>query len=295
MAAYSSIERVPCDASAERLAGVLREEWGFGGTVVSDGRGIEMLADGYGIVGDRQGAGVAALTAGIDVGSRAVVLLDGLGAADRVIGLAYVGLLGVVGAFTLWDARQEADDSLDSALLDRVRSVHCPPMLSTPGAGSVSVWIPLAIGGVVGTLSGFLGVGGGFLLLPALLYGLGVPAGIAIGTDILQITISGAFGTFAYARLGAVSLPVAGSLLVGSAFGARVGAAASTVVEDRAIKASFAAVLLAGSLSMAVNELGVLLDVEALLTASVVLLFGTTIGVSALVVGTAIERVLTAA
>lgn len=54
--------------------------------------------------------------------------------------------------------------------------------------------LALAVGLITGVLSGFLGVSGGFLRMSAMMYGLGVPAAIAVGTDILQITISGASG-----------------------------------------------------------------------------------------------------
>lgn len=230
------------------------------------------------------------MTAGIEVGSRAVVFLEELGSADLVVGVAYVGLLALVGLFTLRDARHESDVHLGEGLANRIQSFEYPPMVSLAGDVRVSVWVILAIGGVVGTLSGFLGVGGGFLLLPAMMYGLGVPAGIAVGTDILQITVSGAFGAFVYARLGAVSLPVVGSLLVGSAFGARIGAAASTLVDEDEIKEYFAAMLLAGSLAVALKKLSAVLGVEALNTASIVLIFGAAIAVSAAVVLAVIGR-----
>ena len=67
MAAYNTVDGVPCHASERLLTGLLRDTWGFEGTVVSDGRAIEMLADAYGLVPDRQAAGVLALEAGVDV------------------------------------------------------------------------------------------------------------------------------------------------------------------------------------------------------------------------------------
>jgi beta-glucosidase len=67
MAAYNSVDGVPCHANTRLLTGLLREEWDFDGTVVSDGRGIEMLAEAYGVASDRRDAGVAALRAGVDV------------------------------------------------------------------------------------------------------------------------------------------------------------------------------------------------------------------------------------
>ncbi|WP_276274029.1 glycoside hydrolase family 3 N-terminal domain-containing protein [Haloarcula litorea] len=67
MAAYNAVDGVPCHANERLLTDLLREEWGFAGTVVSDGRGIEQLAEEHGVVPDRRAAGVAALSAGVDV------------------------------------------------------------------------------------------------------------------------------------------------------------------------------------------------------------------------------------
>jgi len=67
MAAYNTVGGVPCHANRRLLTDLLRGEWEFEGTVVSDGRGIGMLADDYGVAADRQAAGVAALRAGVDV------------------------------------------------------------------------------------------------------------------------------------------------------------------------------------------------------------------------------------
>ncbi|MEA1931656.1 MAG: glycoside hydrolase family 3 N-terminal domain-containing protein [Euryarchaeota archaeon] len=98
MAAYNTVDGVPCHANERLLTRLLREEWGFTGTVVSDGRGIEMLADDYRIAPDRQAAGVEALTAGVDVelperecfGDRLVdAVRDGLveeSVVDRAVG-----------------------------------------------------------------------------------------------------------------------------------------------------------------------------------------------------------------
>lgn len=224
------------------------------------------------------------MTLGIELGKRVIFLLEALGSADLIVSVAYVGLLATVGVFTLYDTRSENSDSDSTELAERVQSIHLPPMVTMSGDITVSVWIVLGLGGGIGILSGFLGVGGGFLLMPAMMYGLGVPAAVAVGTDILQITISGAYGAFVYAQAGAVALPVAGSLLTGSALGARIGAGATKLVDEDDIKGYFAAMLLAGSLSVAAKELGSSFGIEALNTVSMVLIFGATIVVSTAVV-----------
>lgn len=228
------------------------------------------------------------MTLGIEFGKRVVFLLEELGSADVVVSIAYVGLLAIVGLFTLQDARSESSESDGISLAERVQAIHVPPMVTIAGDVTVSVWIVLAFGGAIGILSGFLGVGGGFLLMPAMMYGLGVPAAVAVGTDILQITISGAYGAFVYAQAGAVALPVVGSLLAGSALGARIGAGATKLVDEDDIKGYFAAMLLAGSLSVAAKELSNYLGIEALNTVSIMLIFSATVLVSSAVVLAAI-------
>ncbi|WP_193788267.1 sulfite exporter TauE/SafE family protein [Halogeometricum borinquense] len=224
------------------------------------------------------------MTAGIEGGKRVVFLLEELGSADLVVSVFYVGLLALVGLFTLRDAWRDGGSDRSTDLTDRVQSIRVPPMVSLNGGSTVSVWVILVTGGAIGILSGFLGVGGGFLLMPAMMYGLGVPAAVAVGTDILQITVSGAFGAFVYAQEGSVALPVVASLLLGSALGARVGAAATKLVDEDGIKGYFAAMLLAGSLSVTAKELSGPLGIDALETVSMALIFGATVLVSTAVV-----------
>jgi uncharacterized membrane protein YfcA len=237
------------------------------------------------------------MTIGIEGGKRAVFLLEALGSADLVVSVAYVGLLAIVGALTMRDARGPATEGEPStrALVERVQSVRIPPTIALTGTAEgdsppdrVSAWVVLGLGTGIGVLSGALGVGGGFLLMPAMVYGLGVPAVVAVGTDILQITISGAYGAFTYAQSGAVALPVVGALLAGSALGARIGAGATTLVAEDDVKAYFAAMLLAGSASVATMELADPLGVPALEWVSVALIFGSTLLVSGAIVASAL-------
>ncbi|WP_232688844.1 sulfite exporter TauE/SafE family protein [Halobacterium zhouii] len=232
-----------------------------------------------------------AMTLGIEGGKSVVFFLEATGMADLIINVAYVGLLAGVGLLTLRDAWSDDDGTdTDSDLADRVQSIHIPPMVTLRGGVRVSGTIIFAVGLVIGILSGFLGVGGGFLLMPAMMYGLGVPAAIAVGTDILQITISGAFGAFTYAQSGSVALPVVGFLLLGSALGARVGAGATNLVDEDEIKGYFAAMLLAGSVAVASNKLGTVYGIELLNTLSTVLIFGSALLVSGAVVLAAVCR-----
>jgi uncharacterized membrane protein YfcA len=231
-----------------------------------------------------------AMTIGIEGGKHVVLFLEKTGMSNLVISVAYVGLLAAVGLLTLRDARSSADESASFDLSETVQSIEIWPMVELTGGIRVSAVIIFAVGLAIGILSGFLGVGGGFLLMPAMMYGLGVPATVAVGTDILQITISGAFGAFTYAQAGSVALPVVVSLLAGSALGARIGAGATKLVDEDDIKGYFAAMLLAGSIAVAAKKLSTTYGIEVLQTVSIALIFGAAILVSGAVVYSAIAE-----
>ncbi|WP_415383310.1 sulfite exporter TauE/SafE family protein [Halosimplex sp. TS25] len=228
------------------------------------------------------------MTVGIVVGTRATFLLAELGSADVVISAMYTGLLGTVGLSVLRDAGTCESDSRSSRVAARVQAITLSPMVSLPGGATASVWVILLVGSAVGILSGCLGVGGGFLLLPVMVYGFGVPAAIAAGTSILQISVSGAFGTFVYAQSGAVDIPVVVALLGGSALGARIGTGATQLVDENEIKEYFATTLLAGSAATASKQISVAYGVELFETVSGVLIFGTAVLVSGTIVRAAI-------
>lgn len=226
---------------------------------------------------------------GIEIGTRVVFQLADLGSADFVISVVYVGLLGVVGLVVLRDTRTDGTDVRAGRVGIRVQAITLPPTVSLPGGATVSVWVILAVGSGIGILSGCLGVGGGFLLLPVMVYGFGIPAAIAAGTSLLQISISGAFGTFVYAQSNAVNIPVVAALLAGSAFGARIGAGATRLVNEADIREYFAGTLFAGAVATASKQVSAAYGVETLETASVVLIFGTAVLVGGAIVHTSID------
>ncbi|WP_222914890.1 sulfite exporter TauE/SafE family protein [Natrinema sp. SYSU A 869] len=231
---------------------------------------------------------ILGMTFGIEVGTRVVLLLADLGSADVVISVVYVGLLGAVGLSVLRDVRTDGTDVGTGRVATKVQAIKLPPMMSLPGGATVSVWVILVVGSAIGILSGCLGVGGGFLLLPVMVYGFGIPTAIAAGTSILQISVSGAFGTFVYAQLNAVNIPVVAALLGGSALGARIGAGATRLVNEADIKGYFAVMLLSGGIAIASKQVSVVYGVEMLETVSTVLIFGTAVLVSSAIVRTSI-------
>ncbi|WP_339106032.1 sulfite exporter TauE/SafE family protein [Haloterrigena salinisoli] len=231
---------------------------------------------------------ILGMTFGIEIGTRIVFLLADLGSADVVISVVYVGLLGAVGLSVLRDARTDGTDVGTGRVATTVQAIELPPMVSLPGGVTVSVWVILVVGLVIGILSGCLGVGGGFLLLPVMVTGFGIPTAIAAGTSLLQISVSGAFGTFVYAQSNAVNIPVVAALLGGSALGARIGASATRLVNEADSKGYFAVMLLSGSVATGSKQVSAVYGVEMFETVSLVLIFGTAVLVSGAIVCTSI-------
>jgi hypothetical protein len=240
---------------------------------------------------------IAGTTAGIEVGKEMVLHLQELGLAGRIISVIYVLLLGGIGLFVTYeslkgssgggidhdaDAEVDADDIPDIA--KKIQSYNIPPMISLRGGVSVSLWMILAVAFATGLLSGLLGVGGGFIRMPALFYLIGVPVPIAVGTDLFEIVFSGGIGSFLYAQSGGVDLSIVAPLLAGSALGARVGSAATNIVDEEEIKVYFGLMLLGGSVAVAAREIGNTYGIDVLNTVSFVIIIGSALLVSGAVV-----------
>ncbi len=245
---------------------------------------------------------IAGTTAGIEVGKIGLHFLQGMGLADTVVSIIYVGLLGGIGAFITYqatkgdggggishdaDAEADAEDIPDIA--KKIQSYRVPPMMSLRGGITVSLWMILSVAFVTGLLSGFLGVGGGFIRMPALFYLIGVPVPIAVGTDLFEIVFSGGIGSFLYAMDGAVNLSIVVPLLAGSALGARLGAGATSLVNEDEIKVYFGVMLLLGALAVAVRKVGNVMDIPVLQTVSLVIILGAATLVAGAVVVSSIQ------
>jgi hypothetical protein len=107
-----------------------------------------------------------------------------------------------------------------------VRGFGLPPFIDLPVSGlkRVSIWLIILISLVGGFFSGFLGGGAGYIRMPAMVYLLGVPTHVAIGTDLFEIIISASYGTFTHALKGNVDILIALIMHTGAAIGAQIGA-----------------------------------------------------------------------
>lgn len=155
-----------------------------------------------------------------------------LGQADLVVALSYLLLLGAVGAMMLYESLGQ--------IMRRVRGEVAPhkerrrplwlyglPLkMRFPRSGLyISAIPPFALGGFVGVLSAIMGVGGGFILVPVMLYVLRMRAGVVVGTSLFQIIIVTAMTTVLQAgRNQTVDIVLSTLLLLGGVVGAQYGA-----------------------------------------------------------------------
>ncbi|MFA9425083.1 sulfite exporter TauE/SafE family protein [Natronorubrum sp. A-ect3] len=242
------------------------------------------------------------LSVGIELGSRLVFGLEALGIANLVTGVAYVVLLAGIGALFLRRASNldadddEADDVDDDEIppvAQKIQSYNVPPMISLTSGGRASVWTISGAGGGVGLISGLIGVGGGFIRMPAIYYLIGTPLTAAVGTSLFAGLFSGAFGTFTYGMSGSVDLTVVSLLLVGSALGARIGSAATTMVEEDDVIIYFGLMMLFASAGIALSELANWLGTDALDIVSVLLLVGSSFFVALMILYQVVQSVNT--
>ena len=121
-------------------------------------------------------------------------------------------------------------------------------MISLPVSGikSISLWTILTVSFVGGIFSGFLGGGAGYIRMPMMVYVLGVPTHLAVGTDLFEIIISASYGTFSHALKGNVDILIALVMQTGAAIGAQIGAICTQYFAGPKIRLAFVPLPLIG-------------------------------------------------
>jgi uncharacterized protein len=189
---------------------------------------------------------IAGTATGVELGARILEVLKHAGKVmifghhleimSLVMSLVYAALLIFLGQAMVRESirtikrtsgRVElSSEAPASPVALKLRTFKMWPMVSLPASGieAISLWIILAIGFTTGFLSGMLGVGGGFIRMPALVYILGCPTVVAVGTDLFEIMFSSGYGVMTHAFKGNVHLVLVLALLIGTTVGAQLGA-----------------------------------------------------------------------
>jgi len=208
---------------------------------------------------------------GVEVGARIIEGLEATGNLDMIVGLAYITILLAIGTFTAWESmralqlvntdQMEAQDALAfGGITRRVHRFRLPPLISLPNSGieSISVWVVLVVSFAAGLLAGVLGVGGGFVRMPMMIYLLGVPTHVAVGTDLFEIVISAGYGTVTHALKGNVDVLMALVMGTGAAVGAQIGAVSTRFFAGPRIRLLFSILPFVGAVLMILKLLGIM-------------------------------------
>ncbi len=205
--------------------------------------------------------GTVLLVGGLTGAALGVVVfnyLKSLGQVDLLVKLCYVVFLGVVGGLMFIESLQALRKARRSGGSPAPRRkqrgwVHALPLkmrFRTSGL-YISVIPPVIVGIFVGILSAIMGVGGGFIMVPAMIYILGMPTKVVVGTSLFQIIFVTAFTTMLHATTNfTVDIVLAVLLLVGGVIGAQFG----TVIGAR-MKAEQLRILLAGLVLLVCGKL----------------------------------------
>ncbi|SLN46100.1 hypothetical protein PSA7680_02352 [Pseudoruegeria aquimaris] len=200
------------------------------------------------------------LLAGGLVGAAAGVkifnVLKGMGQVDLLVTLFYVVFLGIIGTLMFVEslnAIRRAGKPGARVKRHKHNWVHNLPIkmkFRTSGL-YISVIPPLMVGALVGVLSAIMGVGGGFIMVPAMIYLLGMPTKVVVGTSLLQIIFVTAFTTMLHAVTNhTVDILLALLLLLGGVVGAQIGTRIGTKLRAEQLR-----VLLAGLVLLVCGKL----------------------------------------
>ena len=205
---------------------------------------------------------------GVEIGAQVVMWLTQIGMAGSIVRWVYIVLLFSLSIFMLFDyvnatKNHKKTDSPKSApsipgktISQKIKDLNIPPFVSCPVSGikKISIWVIIGVFFVVGFLSGFLGVGGGFITLPALIYLLDVPTAIAVGTSLFTVLFIGGYGCFTYAVKGRVEVVAALIMLFGAAIGAQIGVTAVKYIRGYGIRLLFAIMIFFAGLSVILKQ-----------------------------------------
>jgi len=195
------------------------------------------------------------------IGAALFELLTAWGQIDTTINILYVALLGSVGTFMAreaWGALRAMKAGVPAPARKRR---HHPMVANLPlrwrfyrSGLYISPLAPLLLGMAVGVLTMLLGVGGGFIMVPAMIFLLGMGTQVVVGTSLFQILFVTIATTMVHAMTtGAVDIVLAGLLLIGSVTGAQVGARFAQKVKPEYLRMALAVIVLLVALRMAVD------------------------------------------
>ncbi len=201
---------------------------------------------------------------GAEVGAQLIQMLKRAGNVNTVVSYVSIAIYVSISAFMMWESwrtlRQRKgrttaaktaarDESSFRHVTRAIQRIKLWPMIALPASGvkAISLWTIILVSFIGGLFSGFLGGGAGYIRMPMLVYVLGIPTHLAVGTDLFEIVISASYGTFSHALKGNVDILIALVMHTGAAIGAQIGAIATQYFAGPKIRLAFVPLPLIGA------------------------------------------------
>jgi uncharacterized protein len=203
---------------------------------------------------------------GAECGAQLIQALKRAGNLNAVVSYVAIVVYSSIAVFMLWESqktlrtdKKQSRSGLKGAESKKDRSAFSPvtqsiqrlkiwPMVSLPTSGiaEISLWTIVLVAFVGGLFSGFLGGGAGYIRMPSMVYVLGIPTHLAVGTDLFEIVISASYGTFTHAIKGNVDILIALVMHTGAVIGAQIGVVATQYFAGPKIRLAFVPLPLIG-------------------------------------------------
>ena len=198
---------------------------------------------------------------GAEAGAQLIQMLKRAGNVNLVVSIVSIAVYVSISTFMIWEIRKtltslkgreqmaRQDHSEFMHVTEGIQRLKIWPMIELPVSGvkAISLWVVLAVAFVGGLFSGFLGGGAGYIRMPSMVYVLGIPTHLAVGTDLFEIIISASYGTFTHAIKGNVDILIALVMQTGAAIGAQIGAISTQYFAGPKIRLAFVPLPLIGA------------------------------------------------
>ncbi len=191
---------------------------------------------------------------GFEIGAQMIMWLERIGQVGPVVRWMYLVLLALIAWMVFADVAKKRSKEREAIAagkeVDKLATgiewhktfhkIKIPPMIHFSTAQiTCTAWLPIAVSFFTGWLAGILGIGGGLIRMPALIYLIGCPTHVAVGTDLFEVMISGLYGAASYTFKGRTELVAAIIMLIGAAMGAQVGSVATKYIKGYGIRIAF--------------------------------------------------------
>jgi uncharacterized protein len=234
---------------------------------------------------------------GFEIGAQMVMWLERMGNVEAVVRYLYLFLLTGIAWLVFADVAKKKRKERELALSGQdqeaatgiewhktFHKIKIPPMVHLKEAGIYcSAWLPIFVSLFTGWLAGILGIGGGLIRMPSLIYLIGCPTHVAVGTDLFEVMMSGLYGAATYTYKGRTELVAAIIMLVGASIGAQVGTVATKYIKGYGIRVVFGFAVIGCAISIVLKLLAKEMPAYAALLdgTATVLILGLVFGMSA--------------